>query len=98
MKSFLMTCLVGILLVAPTSVLAEKETPSAGQNVTNLTEAIQYSNDNYAKKPIFKGRKLRHYIICLPERTAIERPHHPYRRLYPSAGRIRHGRDRRDRV
>ena len=62
MKSFLMTCLVGILLVAPTSVLAEKGSTPAEQNVTNLSEAIQYSNDNFSKKPIFKGEN---YVILL---------------------------------
>jgi hypothetical protein len=32
-----MTCLAGLLLMAPISVLAEKESPLAGPNVANLT-------------------------------------------------------------
>jgi hypothetical protein len=36
MKLLLMTCLAGFLLVAPTSVLAGKESPLGGQNVANL--------------------------------------------------------------
>ena len=62
MKLFLMTCLAGFLLVAPTSVLAEKESPLTGQNVATLTEAIQYSADSFTKKPIFKGEN---YVILL---------------------------------
>ena len=62
MKLFLMTCLAGFLLVAPTSVLAGKESPFAGQNVANLTETIQYSDDSFTKKPIFKGEN---YVILL---------------------------------
>ena len=62
MKLFLITCLAGFLLVAPTSVLAEKEKPLTGQNVATLTEAIQYSADSFTKKPIFKGEN---YVILL---------------------------------
>lgn len=62
MKLLLITCLAGFLLMAPTSVLAEKERPLAGQNVANLIEAIQYSDDGFAKKPIFKGEN---YVILL---------------------------------
>lgn len=62
MKLFLMTCLAGFLLVAPTSVLAGKESLLGGQNVANLTEAIQYSDDSFTKKPIFKGEN---YTILL---------------------------------
>jgi hypothetical protein len=39
-----MTCLAGLLLMAPISVLAEKESPLAGPNVANLTAAIQYAD------------------------------------------------------
>lgn len=62
MKLFLMTCLAGLLLVAPASVLAEKESPSAWHNVVNLTEAIQYSDESFTKKVIFKGEN---YVILL---------------------------------
>ena len=62
MKLFLITCLAGFLLVAPTSVLAEKESPLTGQNVATLTEVIQYSADSFTKKPIFKGEN---YVILL---------------------------------
>lgn len=62
MKLFLMTCLAGFLLAAPASVLAGKEGPLAGQTVASLTEAIQYSDDNFTKKPIFKGEN---YVILL---------------------------------
>jgi quercetin dioxygenase-like cupin family protein len=57
-----MTCLAGFLLLAPTSVLAGKESPLGGQNVANLTEAIQYSEASFTKKPIFKGEN---YTILL---------------------------------
>lgn len=62
MNFFVMTCLAGFLLVAPTFALAEKESPLAGQNVANLTETIQYSDDSFTKKPIFKGEN---YVILL---------------------------------
>ena len=55
MRLFLMTCLVGLLLAAPVSVLA-------GQDVANLKQAIQYSEGSFAKKPIFKGEN---YVILL---------------------------------
>lgn len=62
MRLFLMTCLAGLMLAAPISVLAGKENPVAGQNVANLIQAIQYSEDSFAKKPIFKGEN---YVILL---------------------------------
>lgn len=55
MRHFFLICLAGLLLAAPTSVLAE-------QNVTNLTQEIQYSDQNFVKKPIFKGEN---YVIVL---------------------------------
>jgi len=62
MRLFLMSFLVGFLLAAPTTVVAGEINPLAGQNVANLNEAIQYSEDNFAKKPIFKGEN---YTILL---------------------------------
>ncbi|MBU0680789.1 MAG: cupin domain-containing protein [Proteobacteria bacterium] len=57
-----MVCLVGLLLSAPISVLAGKESQLAGQDVANLTEAIAYSAEGFVKKPIFKGEN---YVILL---------------------------------
>jgi len=49
--------LVALLLIC--SVAAAhgntQENPLAGKNVTALSQAIQYSNQGFAKKPIFKG-------------------------------------------
>lgn len=55
MKKLLMVCLAGMLLAMPTSVTAKG-------NVSNLTEQIQYSEQGFSKKPIFKGEN---YVILL---------------------------------
>ena len=55
MKRLLMGCLAGILLTLPTAALA-------GGKVFNLTEQIQYSEQAFTKKPIFKGEN---YVIIL---------------------------------
>lgn len=62
MKHFLMTCLVCLLLGAPASLLAGEGNPLAGLGVFNLSQAIQYSEGGFTKKPIFKGEN---YVILL---------------------------------
>jgi len=56
--------LIGLLLIS--SVAAAygntQEDPLAGQDIINLTEAIQYSDQGFTKKPIFKGEN---YVILL---------------------------------
>lgn len=57
-----MTCLAGLLLAAPTMVLAGEENPVAREDVVNLSQAIHYSDQSFVKKPIFKGEN---YVILL---------------------------------
>ena len=68
MKQFLkrlpLACLTGLLLissVAATHAITD-ENLLAEQGIFNLTEAIQYSDQGFAKKPIFKGEN---YAILL---------------------------------
>lgn len=57
-----MTCLTGLLLAAPVLVQAGEENPVVRQDVVNLAQAIHYSDQSFAKKPIFKGEN---YVIIL---------------------------------
>ncbi|MGV1098586.1 cupin domain-containing protein [Thiovibrio sp. JS02] len=58
-----MCCLACLLLAGPTLALAGKENPvAAQQEVVNLRQAIQYSDQAFVKKPIFTGEN---YLIIL---------------------------------
>ncbi len=62
MRRLLMICLAGLLLAKPALVLAGEKNPVAREDVVNLTQAIQYSDQSFVKKPIFKGEN---YVIIL---------------------------------
>jgi quercetin dioxygenase-like cupin family protein len=50
MRLLVMTFLAGLLLATPSTILA-------GADIANLTQAIDYSDQGFVKKPIFKGEK-----------------------------------------
>ncbi|MDH4322184.1 MAG: cupin domain-containing protein [Desulfobulbaceae bacterium] len=54
MKKIILTALL-LICSAATAYSTPQENPLARENVANLSQTIQYSDQGFAKKPVFKG-------------------------------------------
>lgn len=67
MKKLILVCLAGLFLAAPATVMADAD-------IAKLTESINYSDQGFNKKPIFKGEK--YDIILFAFRKGQQLPPH----------------------